>query len=370
MKNKYKISIIGTRGIPNHHGGFEQFAEIASQELSKHFDITVYNSSEHNYKDSTYNNVNISHKWCKEKFIGASAHFIYDFLCLKDSLEKKNDIIIALGYGTLALSLLILKSKTSSIVVNMDGMEWQRKDISWIKKYLLIWSEKLVIKKADFIISDAIPIQKYYMQNFNKDTFYLPYGASIFKENNKEYISKLKLKEKMYFLLIARFDPSNNIEEILKGYRNSKQTYKLIIVGNYNNRYGLRIKKKYKSESIKFLGPIYNTKILNNLRFYSKLYFHGHSVGGTPPSLLEAMSCSAPIVAHDNIYNRDILESNAKYFKTSNDIEKIINKIDIKYNFFSNAIDNNLLKIRKKYLWEDINSSLINFIYKIKNKEI
>jgi len=370
MGSKSKISIIGTRGIPNKHGGFEQFAQIASDGLSEFFNVTVYNSSQHPYKEKKFNNVKIVHKWCDEKFFGPLAHFIYDYLCLKDSIKNRNEIIIALGYGTLALSLMFVNLKKSQIIVNMDGIEWKRNDISFFKKYLLILFEKITVKKANFLISDGIPIKDYYKNKFNKDSFYLPYGTEIFKNPNQNYLKNYELIPKDYLLMIARFEPSNNIKKVIEGYMLSSQKNKLIIVGNYDNKYGKSLKKKYKSKNIIFLGGVYDNNTLNNLRYFSKLYLHGHSVGGTPPSLIEAMGCNCLIAAHDNIFNRHILEENSFYFKSIDDIKNIIDNININNNKHSMYTDNNIKKIKKTYLWNSIIESLVNYLEKIKENKL
>src|SRR5437764_11687109 len=120
-------------------------------------------------------------------------------------------------------------------------------------------------------------------------------------------------------MLMTRIETENNIEIILEEIKTSENSYPIIIVGNTNNKYGKYLKKKY-SDSRKYIyiGGIYDIVIINNLRYFSNLYFHGHSVGGTNPSLLEAMSSGALIAAHDNVFNRAILEEDAFYFKSGN----------------------------------------------------
>ena len=137
----------------------------------------------------------------------------------------------------------------------------------------------------------------------------IPYGSVIFEDPNEDSIKKYNLNKKNYFLIISRIEPENNIEMILDGYLKSKSFNKMIIVGNYNNKYGKFLLNKYKNyNKIIFLNGIYDINIINNLRFFSKYYFHGHSVGGTNPSLLEAMACRAFIISNNNIFNKTYLE--------------------------------------------------------------
>ena len=135
LNRKIKIGLLGTRGIPNKYGGFEQFVQFFAEYLDdKNFDVTVYNPHFHKDKSYKLKNINIVHKWCPENYIGAAAHFIYDFLCLKHSLERNCDIIFEFGYGTVAISYFVLPIKKTKIVTNMDGLEWKRSKWNFSKK--------------------------------------------------------------------------------------------------------------------------------------------------------------------------------------------------------------------------------------------
>ena len=127
-------------------------------------------------------------------------------------------------------------------------------------------------------------------------------------------------------MLVARLEPENNIELIIKGVIGSTNITPLYIVGKINNKHGKYLYEKYSSEEkIKFIGGIYDQDKLNNLRYYSNIYFHGHSVGGTNPSLLEAMASNTLICANDNLYNRSVLDNRGIYFKDDTDIRDYLN---------------------------------------------
>jgi glycosyltransferase involved in cell wall biosynthesis len=121
-------------------------------------------------------------------------------------------------------------------------------------------------------------------------------------------------------------EPENNVEIIIQGYLGTKHPYPLFIIGSTDNKFGEYLTGKYNSQGIKFAGSMYDKNLLNNLRFFSSIYFHGHSVGGTNPSLLEAMACGCNIAAHDNIFNKAVLANEAQYFFSASDIAAIINK--------------------------------------------
>ncbi len=367
MSRKIKIGILGTRGIPNKYGGFEQFAQYLSESLVKNdFDVTVYNPHFHTQTKNISKEIKIIYKWCPEKYFGAASHIIYDFLCLKDALKQDLDILLELGYASSSLGLFFVKKGSSKIIFNMDGMEWKRKKWSYAIKVFTKWTEKIAVMKADYLISDNDGIKKYINDCYNKDSIMIPYGSTIFTNPSKDTIKKYNLNKKKYFLIISRIEPENNIEMILDGYVKSKSLYKMIIVGNYNNKYGKFLLNKYKNyDKITFLNGIYDINIINNLRFFSKYYFHGHSVGGTNPSLLEAMACKAFIVSHDNIFNRNVLGNDAYYFQKSEDVSSLLlntKSLEKKRDIF---INNNINKINKIYNWDKINLSYINFFREI-----
>lgn len=343
-----KIGIIGTRGIPNNYGGFEQFAEYLSKGLvEKGCEVYVYNSHNHPYKLKKWEGVNIIHKYDPEYLLGLSGQFIYDFNCINNSRKHKFDIILQLGYTTNSIWRWFLPRKGKRIC-NPDGMEWKRAKYPNIIKKFLKYAEKLAVKSNDILIADSEVIKKYYIEKYNKKTYFIAYPAVKFKNPEEKIIEKYNVKKYKYNILIARLQKDNNVETIIKGVVNSESDLPLLVVGNNDTKYGNYLKNKYKDKRIIFLGAIYDANILNNLRFYSSIYFHGHSAGGTNPSLLEAMASSALICANDNPYNSSVLNKNSFYFKNDKDITKLVNKKLEKLDF-EDFITTNLQVIEQKY---------------------
>jgi glycosyltransferase involved in cell wall biosynthesis len=364
-----KIAILGTRGVPNNYGGFEQFAEYLSIYLAqKGHSVSVYNAHNHPNQDKIWNGVNIIHCNDPERMFGSISQFIYDFNCIINSRKKKYDAILQLGYTSSSIWWFLMP-KQSVIITNMDGLEWKRSKYSkWVQKFLH-FAESLAAKHSDFLISDSIGIQKYLYSRYKKTSEFIPYGAAIFSNQNIKRIAEYGLSENSYDLLIARFEPENNIETILDGVVNSSIKRDFIAVGDYNTSYGITLKKKYRdNKNIKFLGSIYDISVLNNLRYFSNLYFHGHTVGGTNPSLLEAMSASSLICAHKNIFNSSILGPDAFYFEDYQDIGSIL-EIEKKSNIAISFVNNNLQKIGQYYSWEKILNKYEDFILKKINYE-
>lgn len=355
-----KIGIIGTRGIPNNHGGFEQFAEYLSRHLSNEgHEVFVYNSHSHPYQKKTWNGVNIIHKKDPEDKIGTVGQFIYDCNCILDSRKRKFDVILQLGYTSSSIWGWLLPGK-SIIVTNMDGLEWKRSKYSKPVRYFLKIAEKLAIRSSDYLISDSVGIKSYIKNKYDIDSEFIPYGANIFNIPEKNIISEYGINALEYNMLIARLEPENNIETILDGVAKSGIKIPFLVVGKHMTNFGEYLKNKYSQNSnIRFLGGIYNQNHLNNLRYYSNLYFHGHSVGGTNPSLLEAMASNALIVAHDNIFNKSILGKDAYYFKNSEDVCNLLGHSKSKN---ESILKNNTTKVTELYCWPKINHDYETFI--------
>lgn len=349
-----KLGIIGTRGIPNYHGGFEQFAEYFSVYMAtKGHEVYVYNSHSHPYQERKYQGVNILHQNDPEDKIGTFGQFIYDLNCIKDARKRDFDIILQLGYTSSSVWGWYLPKKPI-IITNMDGLEWKRSKYSKpVRKFLKI-AERLAVNTSDYLISDSVGIQKYLTEKYSSPSEYIPYGADMFLKPKEQIIAEYGQQPFEYDMLIARLEPENNIEVILNGVATSESNRPFLVIGKHETQYGEYLKSKFiNSKNIHFLGGIYNQNHLDNLRYYSNLYFHGHSVGGTNPSLLEAMASNAFIVANDNIFNKSILGDDAFYFKNSRDVATLL---DLKKEENLEKEIRNQEKIATLYSWEKINS--------------
>ncbi|MDA3905856.1 MAG: DUF1972 domain-containing protein [Bacteroidales bacterium] len=325
-----RIGILGTRGIPNRYSGYEQFAEYFSQYMvQKGHDVSVYSSSLHFFQEEEYNKVKLIHRFDPEDKLGTFGQFIYDLNCILDSRKQNFDVLLQLGYTSSSIWGWLLP-KNTVIVSNMDGLEWKRSKYNWAVQKFLKFAEYLAIRTSDFYISDSKGIQSYLISKYGISTEYIAYGVKSEQEISTKLFTKLNLESGNYNMLIARMEPENNIETILEGAINSTNNQPFIVIGNYENTYGRKLLKKFsRNENIRFIGPIYDMPALNYLRENSNLYFHGHSVGGTNPSLLEAMASKACICAHDNPFNRAILEDGGFYFQTSIDITKLLDSEQI-----------------------------------------
>jgi glycosyltransferase involved in cell wall biosynthesis len=350
---KLKIAIVGTRGVPNHYGGYEQATEFLSTGLvQKGHEVTVYNSSSHLYQEKSWNGVEIIHCFDPEDKIGTAGQFIYDLNCIRNARRKQYDVILLMGYTSSSVWGKLYPKK-SVIISNMDGLEWKRSKYSRPVQRFLHYAEKLAVKYSDFLLADSVEIQSYLHDTYKTGSRFIPYGANIYSNETEEALKALKVRRYNYYLIIARMVPENNIEIMLDGFHQTKSDKKFLVLGNTDNKFGKHLEEKFRADDrIIFPGAIYDQQTLHSLRAFTSLYFHGHSVGGTNPSLLEAMASKALIAAHDNPFNRAILDEDACYFSSAEDVTAILNHALPENK--EKMICNNLQKIKKYYAWDTI----------------
>jgi glycosyltransferase involved in cell wall biosynthesis len=318
---KIKVAILGSRGIPNHYGGFGQLAEYLSVGLvNRGFDVWVYNVHDHPYQDKEWRGVKIIHSYDAEKKIGTAGQFIYDLNCILDARTRKFDVIIQLGYTSSTIWWWLMPS-SAKVATNMDGLEWKRSKYSGPVKQFLKLAEWLGVKTSDLLIADSLGIQEYLRKKYAKESTFIAYGAELFNTDEPKHLSEFGLHPFKYDLLIARMEPENHVREIMESHAQNEVNRILVVVGNTTTALGTQLLEKYKNdERFLFTQGIYNIEKLNHLRQFCYLYYHGHSVGGTNPSLLEAMAAGAPICAHNNEFNKSVLGKNAIYFNSTNDL--------------------------------------------------
>jgi len=357
VKNK-NLSILGIRGIPAQHGGFETFAQYLSLYLiMKGWSVTVYCQ----IKKSDHNEL-FEDEWNGVRRInipvgveGALGTVIFD---LKSTLHacKKEGVILTLGYNTSIFSIFYRMKKLVNIT-NMDGIEWSRQKWSNFQKLWLYMNERFGCWFSNHLVADHPEIKKHLATRVpNSKITMIPYGAESVSDSNVNLISKYGLHPKEYYVVIARPEPENSILEIVKAFSEQKQGLNLVVLGNYDvdsNDYH-KLVKDTASDDVIFLGAIYEIEVVQALRYYSKAYIHGHTVGGTNPSLIEALGCACPVIAHDNKFNRWVANDSAVYFKDGDDCKKVFDDIQNENINLSEMSLKALDRFRKNFTWDKI----------------
>jgi glycosyltransferase involved in cell wall biosynthesis len=354
MAQRKKIAIIGTVGVPANYGGFETLAEQLIEELGQHHDITVYCSS----KKYTKKDRKQTYKGAKLKYLPLDANGIqsipYDTLSVIHSLFYA-DVLLILGVAGAWILPFVRWFTNKKIIISIDGIEWKRDKWNLLAKWYLFWAESLAVKYSHIDISDNEAIQDYTAARYGSLSRIIEYGADHTMKVNVSTETKIKYPflSRPYAFKVCRIEPENNVHLILEAFA-STDKMPLVIVGNWDKSlYGTALKEKYTSHpNIYILDPVYDQKKLDELRSNAALYVHGHSAGGTNPSLVEAMYLGLPVLANNVSYNRVTTENKALYFDGK---ESLISQINNLYTAKLIKIGNEMKEIaQRRYTWSTI----------------
>ena len=246
----------------------------------------------------------------------------------------------------------------------MDGIEWKRSKWNYFIKIITKCAEYIAVKFSKYLIADNEGIKEYIKDRYNKQSRVIAYGCDTDLIFNRRHLLNVLPDDSInYFLIIARLEPENNIEMIIDGYLSSNTNLPIIVIGDYKNKYGEYLREKFNNNTnVNFAGSIYNKNILDSLRHFCKIYFHGHSVGGTNPSLIEAMAARSNIAYHKNQFNQTVINSNGLSFKNSHDVKNIINNSESYIEEFENWKSINYKRVKSHYNWNLISKSYIDFL--------
>lgn len=381
--SKRHIFIVGCKGIPTRYGGFETFVDKLTEytkDKSIQYHVSrILDDSEYDENNTEYE-YNGAHCFdIKQRMGGPQKAIFYDVDAIKYSIDyiKKYNLKEPVIY-VLACRIgpFIGKFKREihelggRLYVNPDGHEWKRAKWSApVRKYWKI-SERLMVKNADLLICDSIGIENYIKEDYKKynpKTTFIAYGAETSKstltdDDNKvkEWFSEFNIKFKNYYVVVGRFVPENNFETIIREFMKSGTKKDLVIVTDYQNNafYDELLKSTgfNKDRRIKFVGTVYDQPLLKKIRENAFAYIHGHSVGGTNPSLLEALGLTDVNLLFDVIFNREVAEDGAKYWSLEDgNLAALIDKTD---DMSENEIETIGNKAKKRidnfYSWEYI----------------
>jgi len=355
-----KIAIIGTVGLPAKYGGFETLTEYLTLHLSKKYDLTVYCSSKsYNKQLSHYNGAKLCYIPLKANGIQSVP---YDIISIFKALRYADTLLILGVSGCIILPMVRILSK-KKIIVNIDGLEWKREKWGGLAKWFLKLSEAHAIQYADTIVTDNKVIKNYVTNEYSKKSSLIAYGADHVKKLklSQELLNKYTFLSKPYAFSVCRIEPENNLDIIIEAM-SQQQKLQLVIVGNWNsNQYGQELIKKYSSfKHIHLLDPIYNQETLNQIRSNCYVYLHGHSAGGTNPSLVEAMYLGLPIISYSVNYNKETTEFKAYYFSNINELLNLINNLE---HANLKPIGDKMKKIAyENYRWKNICQKYINIL--------
>ncbi|AGX43828.1 beta 1-4 rhamnosyltransferase Cps2T [Clostridium saccharobutylicum] len=371
------VFIIGSKGIPANYGGFETFVDKLtkgqkSKEIKYHVSCLSNNEKEFEYNGARCFNVKVPN-------IGPAKAVYYDIAALKRSIKyiKMNNIknsivyILACRIGPFVGHYKKkLRKLNGTLIINPDGHEWKR--AKWNRYIRAYWkiSEKYMVKHADLLICDSKNIEKYIQQNYkqyNPNTTFIAYGADIQKSKLSDDYNSLiqwykekKVNKKEYYLVVGRFVPENNYEIMITEFMKSKTNKDFVLITNVKrNKFYEELRKNThfeKDKRIKFVGTVYDQELLKKIRENAYGYFHGHEVGGTNPSLLEALATTDLNILLNVGFNKEVGEDGALYFtKESGNLANLIDKLDTMNETKIKALGFKAKnRVRKEYTWNYI----------------
>jgi glycosyltransferase involved in cell wall biosynthesis len=350
-----RLAILGSRGIPAEFGGFETFAEqLAVRLVERGWDVTVFCEPSQTYREPEYKRVTLKYV-CTPEITGVRSIW-FDLMGMLRTL-RGYDIVYMLGYHA-AFAFFLPRLLGTNFWVNTDGLEWHRSKWSPRVQRYLKTMEGLAARFAPHLVADAQGIADHLAASYpaaRGKTRVLEYGAYLIDTPPPtDTLTRFGLRPRDYYLVVCRLEPENHVLDIVVGYLASKSPHRLVIVGDRTTDTPyVRSLLAAGDGGVQFVGTIFDQEVLTALRYHCRAYFHGHSVGGTNPSLLEAMACGNYVVAHDNPFNREVTQDLCAYFADAAEMALRIRALE--RDGIPEAVPGRLRRlIDEKYNWDRI----------------
>jgi glycosyltransferase involved in cell wall biosynthesis len=317
------VRILGIRGVPANHGGFETAAEaIAVFLVDRGWRVVVYCQSEHEGPTFEDEWKGIERVHISAPDTGPASTMRFDWIAVRHAVRHR-DLCLTFGYNTAILNVL-QRVKGIPQVINMDGIEWSRPRWKRRERAFLYLNERIACRVGNSLIADHPAIAEHLRTRApsGKITM-IPYGAHAITDAPTSPLEDYGLEPGQYLTLIARPLQDNSVLELVRGFSARARGRRLAVLGSYSRHVPYhREVMAAASDEVDFLGAVYDADVVAALRFHGTGYLHGHTVGGTNPSLVEALAAANPVIAHDNEYNRWVAGPAARYFRSADDVDR------------------------------------------------
>lgn len=323
MKN-IKLAIVGAHGLPAKYGGYCTLAEYLAEYKPNDFDVTVYCVAEE-YKDHPCMYKGVHLEWVNYPARGMMAWQFHAY-GIKHAIENGADCIFLCGPNG-GFILPFYRKYKDRFYLNIGGIEWKRNKYNWLMRRIVRLLMKCAVHNSCHLVADNVGMYDYYIEEYGRDdSVVIAYGGDQAQTSDitPEIAEKYPFLNKKFALAMARIQSDNNTEMLLKTFENARMP--LVYIGNWDvTDWSRGLREKYsKNSNLILLDAIFDIPVLNQIRSNCSLYFHGHSAGGTNPSLVEAMHLGVPLLCYDNGFNNHTTFHKAFYFKTKEDIINII----------------------------------------------
>jgi glycosyltransferase involved in cell wall biosynthesis len=356
MSNRKQLTILGIRGIPACHGGFESFAEKLSLYLVRQgWDVTVYcqECGDGPVTKSSWEGVNLINISVKNE--GALGTIVFDFKATVHALSQKG-LFLTLGYNT-AIFNLLQRLKGQVNIINMDGIEWRRDKWGVVAKTWFWLNERIGCWAGNHLVADHPHIKSHLSTRVRSSkTTMIPYGAVEVHDADIDALHDYGLKPRKFSVIIARPEPENSFLEMVSAFSQRLRGHTLVVLGNFqpNTNQFHRAVMQAASDEVIFPGAIYDSRVVEALRFYCRFYLHGHRVGGTNPSLVEALGAGCAVIAHDNLFNRWVAGESASYFKDEEACTRLFDQLLDDAFDISSMRAGSLKRFRESFTWPQV----------------
>lgn len=361
------IAMIGTRGVPAHYGGFETCVEEVGARLAeKGHEVVVYcRGVDPKDRLPAYRGMTLVHLPAMQRRTAETLS--HTALSAAHLFTHRTDVALVFNCAN-APFLPVIRARGIPVATHVDGLEWKRAKWSGAGKRYYLRAEKMAVRWSNALIADAIGIADYYRQEHDADTEFIAYGAPHVSPDTTR-LGEVGLTRDRFHLVVARFEPENHVAEIVRGYCASVSTLPLVVVGSapYSDHYTSLVKGAADSR-VRFLGGVWDQNLLDQLYAGARSYLHGHSVGGTNPSLLRAIGASTATTAFDVGFNREVLGAAGRYFTTPIDLARTIEEEEC---------DPSALRARARdgfersadYSWDDVADRYESLCLRLANRD-
>lgn len=353
--SRLTIAMVGTRGVPAAYGGFETAIEEVGRRLAdRGHDVVVYTRGSER-REKEYLGMRVVHlPAVPVKQVETLSHTGLSALHLV--FRRRPDATFVFNAANSPF-LPLLRLRRAPVALHMDGLEWRRSKWGPRGKAYYRWAEQFGVRTADALIADAPGIADYYRHQFDVPTELIRYGAPILDEPPARGVAEMDLTPGGYHLVVARFEPENHVLEIVQGYRASDAKLPLVVVGSapYSSDYTQRIQEAAAGDArIRLVGGVYDQELLDALYFHALTYGHGHSVGGTNPSLLRAMGAGTAVIAFDVPFNREVLDQSEWFFAAPDGVARAFEAAESDPDRTQALGDRAQARARDMFRWEDV----------------
>jgi glycosyltransferase involved in cell wall biosynthesis len=357
-----RIAFVGSRGVPARYGGFETAVEEVGRRLVERGHIvTVYCRSGDDDRADSYLGMNLV-------YLPTLRHKAVETLCHTTLstghllAHHDQDVAVVLNAANAPL-IPGIRAAGVPVALHVDGLEWQRAKWGRNGRRYYRAAERLAVRWSDALIADAQGIADYYRSEFGVATDLIPYGAPLLGDPGKDKIVEMGLEPDGYHLVVARFEPENHVSTSVEGYRASAATRPLIVVGSapYAHDYTAAVRAAAGDDPrIQLVGSVWDQQQLDQLYAHALTYVHGHSVGGTNPSLLRAMGAGTSVLAYDVVFNREVLGDLGQFFTDPSALARLIESAEADPQGTADTGQALRDRAAERYIWDDVTTRYEN----------